>query len=201
MKQKTRKLLFVLMTISCIFTNISIGFSTWIVVESQTIKGSIDIFTEDAVNLKDAFSIKTKNLVMGKYLYEEDGQNSLSGTLRYDFSVNLSKLPDYLINEDGSCDLKFTGDLSFSDFSQPFFTSEYISAVYLIDNETKTNIAVTYENSRLVLEPFELSVTASDNDFSIAFTFTQKCILDNSVKSVMTDEDNFFKLSLLCGGE
>ena len=75
MKQKTRKLLFVLMTISCIFTNISIGFSTWIVVESQTIKGSIDIFTEDAVNLKDAFSIKTKNLVMGKYLYEEDGQN------------------------------------------------------------------------------------------------------------------------------
>lgn len=201
MKQKTRKLLFVLMTISCIFTNISIGFSTWIVVESQTIKGSIDIFTEDAVNLKDAFSIKTKNLVMGKYLYEEDGQNSLSGTLRYDFSVNLSKLPDYLINEDGSCDLKFTGDLSFSDFSQPFFTSEYISAVYLIDNETKTNIAVTYENSRLVLEPFELNVTASDNDFSIAFTFTQKCILDNSVKSVMTDEDNFFKLSLLCGGE
>ena len=201
MKQKTRKLLFVLMTISCIYTNISIGFSTWIVVESQTIKGSIDIFTEDAVNLKDAFSIKTKNLVMGKYLYEEDGQNSLSGTLRYDFSVNLSKLPDYLINEDGSCDLKFTGDLSFSDFSQPFFTSEYISAVYLIDNETKTNIAVTYENSRLVLEPFELNVTASDNDFSIAFTFTQKCILDNSVKSVMTDEDNFFKLSLLCGGE
>lgn len=200
MKQKTRKLLFVLMTISCIFTNISIGFSTWVAVESQTISSFIDIFTEDVVNLKDAFTVTTKDLKMGKYLYEEDNTSSINGTLRYDFKVNINKLPSYMVDSEGNCTMKFSGDFSFSDSSATFFTNQYISGVSFTTSAGTSDISVSYENSKLVLDPFTLSITGADNTFSISFIFTQKCILDQSIKSLLTNEDNYFKLSLLCGG-
>lgn len=201
MKLKSRKLLFVLMALSCVFTNISVGFSTWVIVESHTISTDVDIFTEDVVNIKEAFNIETKDLKIGKYLFEENNQNSLTGTLRYDFSVNINKLPSYMINEDGKCYLTFSGDLSFSDSDFTFFNNEYISNVSYIDSGTSTNVDVLYQNSKLILQPFTVVIDPTDNTFSIEFTFTQKCILKDDVKDLLKDNNNYFKLSLICGGE
>lgn len=201
MKLKTRKFLFVLMTIFCMFTNISVGFSTWIIVENHTVTEQVDIITEDAVNLRQAFNIETKNLKIGKYLYEEDNTNSLTGTIRYDFKVDVNKLPSYMIKEDGKCYLTFTGELSFSDTSFAFFTSEYISGVSYTNSSGTTNIDISYQNSKLMMQPFSLVIDPTDNEFSITFTFTQKCILNDTVKDMLTNKDNYFKLSLICGGE
>ena len=200
MKLKTRKLIFVLLALSCVFANISIGFSSWIVLVSDSTTQQVDIYTEDVVNIRDAFSINTKGLKMGKYLYEEENGSSINGSLTYNFTVDINKLPSYMVNEDASCNLTFSGDLSFSDSTKKFFTSEYISAVCFTNSAGTTSVDVRYEQSKLALEPFNLTITPTDNMFSITFTFTQKCILDDSVKEVLTNNANYFKLSLICGG-
>lgn len=203
---------------------VSVGFSTWVIVETSFPEAHVQIETEKVVNTN--LYLKIKNAVFSDYdsngffidfIYSEntstEGDNpgrSLTGYLEFDIEVDLSQC-SYLngkFNFDISIDTNVDGYSSNYIFMNACNSIKRVSAIYSVAGSTGQNLGekvLTPLNG--VLSDNTLSITTDNvSDYLIlklkyGFTFTDFADFLNCIKGPFNDGTSIpFNIVCYLGG-
>lgn len=189
MKLKHNSKIATLMCIASIIGLASAAFATWSIVNIVNSNKKIDIENGEVISSISGFEIKeTDDLKIGRFFFYDDvSQTHVDiDELNYKFAVTPSLVEDEFKTVSGNgYSIKFVASLSLGN-SNIFSDNSYVTKVALNENPIST---INYNTNSLSFSiEFITSTQSSDvEEFDLAFTFSNKVILDHRTDIINKD--------------